>query len=116
MVRRINYFTSAFIGILGFSMVGEVFQEDDPADKIDDALMVLLGIGIVWWYKKAGYKATSGTLSVIFVAVSLLIKIGAIMIEHKDKEAVGDDIGIVIVLVLALVFVSWQALSLRKVK
>ncbi len=116
VVRRINYFSTAFVSILGFSLTSEIFQEDDFVDKIDDILMLLLSIGVIIWYKKKGYKAEKTAMSLLAVGIGLVIKIIAIVIEHADKEAVGDDIGIMVGLVLAFAFVLWHTLGLRKTK
>jgi hypothetical protein len=116
VIHRINYFTAAFIGILGFSLAGEIFQEDDAPDKIDDVILLIIGIVAIWWYKKKGYKAPSVTGSLVLLVLALLTKIGAIIVEHADAEAVGDDIGIVIALVITIVFVLWQKFTLKKEK
>ena len=108
LAKKINFFTASFIGILGLSLIGEVIMEDDPMDKIDDVLMVLLGLAAIWWYKKTGYKLNKTIGSVVFMGIAVLIKIFAIYIEQADKEAVGDDYGILAALVIAFVFVVWQ--------
>jgi hypothetical protein len=110
IARRINFFTASFIGVLGLSLVSEIIMEDDRMDKIDDILMVALGLSAIWWYKKSGYKLSKTTGSVIILVIALIIKFFAIYIEHADKEAVGDDFGILSALILAFVFVIWQTL------
>lgn len=114
LVKRLNFFTASFLGIVGISLVGEVFQEDDLPDKIDDFLIFILGLAAIYWYKKAGYKAEKATLSIIFLVVAFIIKLGGIFIEHADKEALGDDIGVFIPIVLALIFVVWQTYFHKK--
>lgn len=112
--RRINFFTASFIGILGFSQIGEIFHENDFEDKLDDILILLLGIVTIWWYKKTGYKSGKSVTSVIILVISVLIKIMGIYIERGDKEALGDDIGIISGLVIALIFIVWQVFSHKK--
>lgn len=116
VIHRINYFTASFVSILGLSLAGEIFQEDDSPDKVDDAVLLIIGLVAIWWYKKKGYKAESVKVSLIFLVLALLTKIGAIIIEHSDAEAVGDDIGVAIGLALAIIFVVWQKFSLKKTK
>ena len=116
LVHRINYLTAAFVGIIGFSLTGEIFQEDDPPDKVDDVVLLIIGIICIWWYKKKGYKAESVKGSLLFLVLALLTKIGAIIVEHADKEAVGDDIGILIAIVITTGFVLWQSLIHKKEK
>ncbi len=112
---KLNYFVASFTAILGLTLVYEVFAEDDMEDKLDDALMVVLGIAAIWWYKKSGYKGESSVVAIIISGLAVLLKIMAVAIEHADKEAVGDDIGILISLVLAFGFVVWQVLAHQKV-
>jgi peptidoglycan/LPS O-acetylase OafA/YrhL len=114
--HRINFFVASFIGILGFSLAGEIFQEDDPADKVDDTILLLIGIICIWWYKKKGNKVDSVKGSLLFLLLALLTKIGAIIVEHADAEAVGDDIGVGIGLLLAIIFVLWQTVTAKKRK
>jgi hypothetical protein len=111
---KINYFVTSFVSILGFTLIYEVFAEDDREDKLDDALMVVLGVAAIWWYRKAGYKGESVVPAIIISGLAVLTKIMAVAIEHADKEAVGDDIGILISLVLAFGFVVWQVLAHKK--
>jgi predicted membrane channel-forming protein YqfA (hemolysin III family) len=114
IARRINFFTASFLGVLGISLVREVIQEDDPADKIDDALFFLLGLLVIWWYKKKGYNLSSSIQSVWLFFIGIIIKVGAIMVEHADKEAVGDDFGILAALVIAFIFVLWMNIQNKK--
>lgn len=116
IVRRINYFSASFVGILGFSLAAEIIQEDDVLDKIDDLIFLLIGIIAIWWYRKKGYLESKTTGSLILIGAGLITKIGAIIIEHADKEAVGDDIGVTVGLIIAFVFVLWQTLSFQKQK
>jgi drug/metabolite transporter (DMT)-like permease len=110
-VHRVNYFSATFISLLGFAMAPEILQEDDFPDKIDDILLLVIGLIGVWWYKKRGFKADSTKGSILLIGASLLVKIGGIIIEHADKEALGDDIGVTIALLLAFLFILWQKFS-----
>lgn len=114
LVRRLNFFTASFIGVLGLSLSAELFMENDFPDKIDDALMLILGLSAIYWYKKTGYKVSKATGSIIILIIAILIKVLAIYIEHADSEAVGDDFGIISALIIAFIFVVWR--TLRKSK
>jgi hypothetical protein len=108
LARRLNYFTAAFLGILGLAMSAEIFRETDYIDKVDDLLMLLIGLVSWWWYQKRGINIPKATMSVVFITVAILIKVMAIIIEHDDAAAVGDDVGVLSMLIIALVFVVSQ--------
>lgn len=110
--KKLNFFTSAFLGIMGLSLAQEIIMEDDPVDKIDDLAFLLLGLFAVYWYRKNPTKFS--LMPVILVLVGTLIKIGAILVEMNDKEAVGDDIGILVALIITLVFVFLQYRKLKQ--
>lgn len=111
---KINFFITSFISILGFTMIYEVVAEDDFADKIDDFLMLVLGLVAIWWYNKSGKKGKSGTPAVIISGLGVLTKILAMAIEHADKKAMGDDVGIMISLLLAFGLVVYQVYFTKK--
>lgn len=111
---KINFLVTTFVSIIGFTLIYEVISENDLEDKLDDALMIILGIAAIWWYKKSGYKGAGGKMALIISGAAVLLKVMAIFIEHADKEAVGDDIGIFIGLLLLFLFVLWQILSRKK--
>lgn len=111
---KINFFVTSFVSILGFTLIYELFAETDFSDKIDDAIMLILGIIAIWWYKKSGNKGTSATPAIWISGLAVVTKVMAIIIEHADKEAVGDDIGILMALLLAFILTIWQVLSHRK--
>jgi drug/metabolite transporter (DMT)-like permease len=114
LARRVNFFTASFIGILGLSLIGEVIMEHDMEDKVDDILMVILGLAAIYWYRRTGHKLNKTIGSVVIVGIAVLIKVYAIYIEHADKEAVGDDFGILAALIIALIFIIWQTLRNKK--
>jgi len=114
LYTRVNFFVASVISIMGFTLIYEVISEDDPMDKIDDFLMVVLGVAAIWWYKKIGHKGASSIPAVWISGVAVALKILAVIIEHADKEAVGDDIGILISLIMIFVFVTYLVFFHKK--
>lgn len=116
LARRLNFFSAGFMGVLGLSLIGEVVMEHDLEDKVDDALMVILGLAAIWWYKRTGHKVSKTVGSIVLVGVGVLVKLYAIRIEFVDKEAVGDDFGILAALIIAFIFVTWQSIKNKSIK
>lgn len=116
IVHKINFFSFSFVTVISLSLSAEIIRENDWADKIDDIVMAGLAIVGIIWYKKKGYKSTSVLGSLVIFLAAMLTKVGAIMIEHADSEAVGDDMGILITLIFGLVFVFWMIWQKKKLK
>lgn len=109
--QKTNFFVGAFLSLLGFSLAPEILLENDLPDKIDDALFFIIGLFAIFWYKKNSSKLSF--VPVVLIFLGFFTKLFAIYIEYKDKEAVGDDIGIFIGLALALVLVHIQYRKMR---
>lgn len=112
LAQKLNFFVSAFLGVMSVSVASELFLEHDLDDKGDGLVFIILAAYAVWWYLKNPTKKS--ITPVVLVAVALVIKIAAIFREIKDSQAVGDDIGISIALVVALTVVIFQYLKLKK--
>ncbi len=106
--QKLNFFICSFIGILGISLVPEILTEDDKLDKVDDILMLVLSFVVIAWARRNNNINSSSSMPVWFLVIAILIKIGAIAIEHADKEAVGDDFGVLAALIIAFIFVGWM--------
>lgn len=103
--RGNNLVATAIVSIAGFAFAPELINETEWQFKIDDTLLFLLGIGAIAWYKKNSLRRSF--VYVLFVLTALVIKIGAIVVEIKDKEDVGDDIGGFLIFLLATIFVFY---------
>ena len=106
--RGKNLLAISYVAVAGIAFLPEVFFEKDTEDKVDDALMVILAIIAVLWYRKGNNKFKRTWVPVVFLGLSFCTKILAIVIEHADQEAVGDDIGGLTFLLAALIFIAWQ--------
>lgn len=111
---RINFFVASFISIVGLTLVSEIIMENDIEDKIDDVVLLVLGLIAMWWYKKSGNKGASVIPAIWISGIAVIVKIAAVIIEHGDKEALGDDFALLTACLLSFIFVVWQVLSHKK--
>lgn len=112
--HRLNYFVISFVAILGLTMISEVFMEKEWADRADDLFMVLVGLYSIYWYKTSKAISSRTWMPIILLGLCFLSKVWAIKVEFNDKEAVGDDYGVITALILALIFSVQQLVSMGK--
>ncbi len=112
--RGFNLLATSIVGLTGFAFLPEVFVEKDMPDKIDDALLFILGIAAMFWYSRSNNRIARSVIPVVFVVLALVVKIGGLMIELDDPEAFGDDIGGLILLVLSVILIVYQYVKVPK--
>ena len=111
--RGNNLAIVAFLGAVALGVLGEVIMEKELIDKLDDALIVILGIIAIVWYLKKNNKFKFSYTPFILISLTFLIKVIALIIEFDDKESVGDEFGLLLPL-LAMVIIAWVLLSKSK--
>lgn len=103
--RGNNLASVAAVALAGFAFAPELIMETEWQFKIDDTLLLLLGLGAIKWYRKNALRRS--VVPLVFTIIALLVKFGAIMVEMKDKEDVGDDFGGLVLFICATVFVGF---------
>ena len=80
---------------------------------IGPALLVV-GLAGIAWYLTGKHKFSRSAVPLALVGAGLLIEIVDLAIEFGDKEDIGDDIGALILFVLAVILVAWQYFNGRR--
>jgi hypothetical protein len=106
--RGFNLLAVSITSLAGFAFFPEMFVETDMPDKIDDGLLFLIGVSALLWYRRGSNRFTHAVAPIIFMVSALVVKAGGLLIEIDDKEAFGDDIGGLILFVLASALVVTQ--------
>ena len=106
--RGLNLLGVSIVGLSGFAFMPEIFLENDVPDKIDDITLLVIGVAGIIWYLTKNNRYQRSIMPVVLVVLALLTKIGAIIIEHADKDAIGDDMGALVLFVLATILVVYQ--------
>lgn len=104
-LRGNNLFSIGIVALAGFAFAPELFLETEPPFKIDEGLMIVYAIVGIVWYLTGRNRFMRSAMPVILVVLSLLTKIMAIVIEHKQADDVGDDFGALVLFVLATISV-----------
>lgn len=105
--RTNNIIATTIVALAGFAFLPEVFIENDHADKIDDGLLFILGLIAIYWYKKGQNRFQRSVMPVVLVGLGLAIKILGAVIEFHDPESIGDDMGGLILFVIAFFLILW---------
>ena len=103
--RGNNLVATAIVGLAGVAFFPEAFVEDKFHYKADDAELFIVGMGAFIWYIFRNNKYKRSILPMLFVSLSFVFKLAGFFMEFKDKDDLGDDIGGVILFLLATIFV-----------
>ncbi len=112
--RGFNLLAIGIVGLAGFAFMPEIFLEKDWDDKIDDAMLLVIGlVGIIWYFTKNN-RVSRSVLPTALVVAALAVKIMGVIIEHNDPDSLGDDIGGLILFLLATAFIIYQYKKTKK--
>jgi hypothetical protein len=112
--RGFNLLAVSIVGLSGFAFLPEIFLEHDIPDKVDDIVLLVLGIVGIFWYRQKNNRFARSRMPLILVGLALLTKIGALIIEFNDAASVGDDFGALILFVLSFGLVWYQYSKTKK--
>jgi hypothetical membrane protein len=102
--RGNNLLAVGTMAAIGIGIVTEVFREDEFVHKLDDATMFLLGAGALAWYFFGRNRVKRSLVPVGLLVAALAVKaIAAFGLEAADTADVGDDIGVLQFLIVAIV-------------
>jgi hypothetical protein len=104
-LRGNNLFSIGIVALSGFAFAPELFLETEGRFKIDEGLMLVYAIVGIVWYLTGRNRFMRSAMPIILIVLSLLTKIMAIVIEHKEADDVGDDFGALVLFVLATITV-----------
>lgn len=99
--RTTNLVAVSVVALAGFAFLPEVFIEDKLIYKVDDAVLFLIGVRAVWWYRTGKNNVSRSIMPIILLIGGLAWKIFAIIFEFREADDVGDDFGGLILFVCA---------------
>lgn len=112
--RGNNLLATSILGLAGFAFFPEAFIEDKEIYKLDDALLFILGLFAIGWFLKGKNKFMRNVGPVVMVWIGLAIKLMGFIIEMHEPDDVGDDIGGLILFILATALVTFVYIRSKK--
>ena len=78
-------------------------------------VLVMLAIGSIVWYLIGKNKFSRTIVPLLFTAAALVMKFLAFfLLEKGDAADLGYEFGAIILFVIALAFLIWQYVSIRR--
>ena len=114
MVRGYNFFVVAFLAIIGGSLVTELYQESEWLFRVDELLIIAIAALAVAWCLVGQHRLTRSPVPMLLAVVALGAKVFGLILEIKDAADVGDDIGIVQMLILFTIVAVVAYISMRR--
>lgn len=114
MVRSYNFFVVAFLGIVGGSLVTELFQESEWLFRVDELLIIAIAAMAIVWYLVSRHRLTRSPVPMLLAICALAAKVLGMILEIKDAADVGDDFGIVQMLILFTIVAVVAYISMRR--
>lgn len=113
--RGNNLLVSGSLAVIGFGIAMEIFRETEWIDRTDDIILLLLAIAVSAWYLSGSNRFQRSFVPFGLLVIALITKIIWLFIEIGDPDAVGDEFGLLPVLVL-LVILSGYILMGTKIR
>lgn len=101
--RGLNLFVVTLLGITALAFGSDLFPETDSVDKIDNSLLVVIGVVAVGWYFMRRNWGKRSSVPILLAAAAVVAQIVGFVIEIGDSTALGDDIPGMIVFVTGLI-------------
>jgi hypothetical protein len=103
VMRGYNFFVVAFLGIAAGSLVGEVGQEGLWIFRLDELLIIAVGIVAIIWYLIGNNRYRRSLVPLALAVAAFAVKVVGLIIEFPDKVEAGDDFGYVQMLLLLVI-------------
>src|ERR1035437_1424930 len=113
--RGNNLLGVVIVAISGLAFLPDVFAESEFSHQLDEWLMLIVGIIAIIWYKLGNNRFSRSVMPIVFIIVSLVIKIIGIYLERGDTADLGDEFGGVVLLALAAITLIWIYIKNKKI-
>lgn len=109
--RGFNQLTAVIFGVMSLTFGGLLFEETDPIDKVDNTLLVVVGVVAVVWYLWKQNGTRRSAVPVGLAGAALVAQLFGSFVEFSDPISFGDDIAgltltVALVVVLAVLYAT----------
>jgi hypothetical protein len=106
--RGYNLLACTILALGGVAFGTVVFDEHAWTDRFDDGGLLVMGaIGVVW-YLVGSNRFKRSIVPIVLAAITLLVQLSGVLLEHDDPTSFGDNIGGMWLFVPLLVFLIVQ--------
>ena len=112
--RGNNLLMSGFLAVLGFGLSPEIIRETEWIDRADDIMLVILAIAASSWYLYGTNRTRRSLVPFGLLIIALITKFAAVALEISDVEAVGDEFGVIPVLILIVALSGYLLFARRE--
>jgi hypothetical protein len=106
--RGYNLLACTILALGGVAFGTVVFDEHAWTDRFDDGGLLVMGAIAVVWYLVGGNRFKRSIVPIVLAAITLLVQLSGVLLEHDDPTSFGDNIGGMWLFVPLLVFLIVQ--------
>jgi hypothetical protein len=106
--RGYNLLACTILALGGLAFGTIVFDEHQWTDRFDDGGLLVMGAIAVVWYLVGGNRFKRSIVPIVLAAITLLVQLSGVLLEHDDPTSFGDNIGGMWLFVPLLVFLIIQ--------
>jgi hypothetical protein len=106
--RGYNLLACTILALGGLAFGTIVFDEHEWTDRFDDGGLLVMGAIAVVWYLVGSNRFERSIVPIVLAAITLLVQLSGVLLEHDDPTSFGDNIGGMWLFVPLLVFLIVQ--------
>ena len=113
--RGYNILAAVLLLVTGLAFSELIFAEPDPLDKIDNTILLAVGLAAVAWYFIGTNRIKRSVVPLALGAAAVVGQLIGIGLEFADPTAIGDDFGGLIVYTATIIALGVVYVSNRKI-
>jgi peptidoglycan/LPS O-acetylase OafA/YrhL len=108
--RRYNLIIATSLFLIGLGMGLYALGEGEAIDRIDDVGLLAVGLIAALWYLAGRPRLERSVAPLALTVLALAVQALGVVLEIGDREAFGDNVAGMVLLVPLTLFALWQYL------